>query len=90
MNCRQIEELLLLALDEPLGTSDQATVDAHLVACPSCVESMRSYVKMLALVREVGRADEERAAPPLSETLVRRILDARIADRDATNARRMA
>lgn len=89
MNCPQIEELQLLALDEPLAVTDQATVDAHLAACPACVESMRAHVKMLALLREVGRADEHRAAPPLSDALVRRILDARIVDRDVTNARRI-
>lgn len=83
MNCPRIEELILDALDEPLGADERAEVDAHLETCPTCVASLRGYVATISLVREVGRLEASEIAPPLSDGLVRRILEARTAARDA-------
>jgi anti-sigma factor RsiW len=88
MNCPRVEELILDALDEPLGAEERAQVDAHLATCPTCVASLRGYVATIGLVRELGRLDASEAAPPLSDALVRRILEARTAARDDRDARR--
>lgn len=79
MTCQRTDELILDALDEPLNTQEQTEVDAHLATCPACVGSLRSYVATIGLLGEIGRAEESQAAPPLSDALVRRILDARAA-----------
>jgi anti-sigma factor RsiW len=88
MNCRDIEDLLLSGLDEPLSAADQALVDAHLPTCPTCVESLRAHVTTIELVRELGRSEDAAIAPPLSEDLVQRILAARVAATTGSSARR--
>lgn len=88
MNCRDIEDLLLCGLDEPLGADDQAVVDAHLPTCPTCVEKLRAHVTTIELVREMGRAEDATQAPPLSEELVQRILAARVAAGTERSARK--
>ena len=75
MNCERIDELLSDALDGPLEAADRATVDAHLAACPACVDNLRAYVTTQAILRDIGREEPETA--PLADDLVRRILDAR-------------
>ena len=77
MNCQQIDELILDALDEPLSADDREKVDTHLTACPACVANLQTYVTTVGLLQELGRIEESEIAPPLSEDLVRRILDAR-------------
>ena len=88
MNCRQIDELILDALDEPLNAGDRAEVDTHLAACPACVANLQTYVTTIGLLQDLGRIEESQAAPPLSDELVRRILDARNAAQVNRSARR--
>jgi anti-sigma factor RsiW len=77
--CRDIDELLLASLDQPLEPGDQDVVNAHLAECGECVSRMKDYVVTTQILRGLG-PKEEADVVPLAEGLVTRILAARKAE----------
>ena len=79
--CDRCDELLSNALDAALTAPEQSEVDAHLAECAPCVGRMRSYAATVGALRELGEAEQAEAPPPVPESLVARILAARVAVR---------
>jgi predicted anti-sigma-YlaC factor YlaD len=79
MNCIEIQTLLSLSLDEPVGPSERAAVDEHLAGCTSCARGMVQQVLTVEILRGVGRLEEAETPPPLPESLIQRIVAARAA-----------
>ena len=77
--CATFHELLTESLDGSLPPERQARFDAHLLACPDCVRSLKDLVVVKAAARAARESSEESFAP-LPETLVARLLDARRAE----------
>jgi hypothetical protein len=78
IDCTRFDALQRDALDGPLPAPLQVEVDAHLVDCPDCLARMRNLVVQTEVLRRLGEAqrEDEVAAPPLPESLVRRVLTA--------------
>lgn len=77
MNCLHIDSLLSAARDAKLSEAEQAIVDAHLQDCPACVRRMQGYVATCELLKGLGTYEDNETPPPVPETLVKRILEAR-------------
>ena len=77
MTCHQIDALLSASCDAPLGSAEQAQVDAHLPGCPDCVRRMQGYVATSHLLRGLATIEDAEVPPPVPESLVQRILAAR-------------
>ena len=81
--CDPYLDLLLDSLDGALPAAEQRRLDAHLSACPACVEALRDHVRLRSSLQELGSTeDEAEAAGPLPEALVARFVAAMRAVRD--------
>lgn len=86
LTCKDVIEFLAAYRDGELPAPVRADFEAHLRACPPCVDYLRSYERTIALGREALTGGDPAAAPmaPVPERLVRAILDARRRTPDAT------
>ena len=75
MTCRDLIGFLDSYLESELSAVESGRFEAHLAACPDCVNYLASYRLTIALGRAVCVDDELPADVP--ETLVQAILAAR-------------
>jgi len=76
LSCRDLIEFLARYLDGELPPDERARFDAHLAACPYCVDYLASYRETIRLGREACEPD---AGPP--EDLPPELVDAILASR---------
>jgi len=76
MTCREFDERLGDLLERRLPAIERGEAQAHLLRCPECARSRRSYETTVALARAAyaPRPGDPETAPP--EEMVRRILAA--------------
>jgi anti-sigma factor RsiW len=79
LSCREFVEVILAYLDGELDARRREVFEAHLHACPACVDYLASYRETVALAGTVGQDGEsERGVPEdVPEELVRAVLAAR-------------
>lgn len=84
MECRHALDLIAAGLDAPLDAANQRALDAHLVACPACVEALREHVLAREALRGAGAA--RAPEPALPDATVRHLVAAMRAARVARPA----
>lgn len=52
MDCKNVDEVLFLWLDEDLATDVRQPVQDHLAHCPACARRLDKAQKVLVLVRQ--------------------------------------
>jgi anti-sigma factor RsiW len=60
MSCKELVEVITDYLEETMAAEDRARFEAHLEACPYCVNYLE---QMRATVAALGRLSEESIAP---------------------------
>ena len=75
MTCRELIDFLMEYLDRELPQEQRAEFEAHLDACPECVDFLNSYQETRKLECQCYRDSDESAAIP--EQLVQAILAAK-------------
>lgn len=84
--CAPYLDLLLDSLDGALPSAEQRRLDAHLSACPACVEALRDHVRLRSALQDLGSTGAE-VPEPLPEALVARFVSAMRAVRDGGTGR---
>ena len=74
MDCDHALEHLTAGVDTPLDASEQRALDAHLVACPACVEALHEHIVAREALRETSPSPHGYA--PLPDAVVRDIVAA--------------
>jgi anti-sigma factor RsiW len=72
--CQEVIDFLMAYIDGELPPEQRAAFDAHLAACPSCVNYLESYKRTIRLARAIGPSEEPPAVP---ESIVKAALAAR-------------
>ena len=89
IDCQAFDVLQRTCLEGTPSPEQQATMEAHLAACPACVARMRNSLTLTEVLRRFGESGADEPAPmPLSERLVTRILAAHRAEAAQPAARR--
>jgi anti-sigma factor RsiW len=84
MNCRELTEHLDAYLEGGLAAAQHVELERHLAGCQSCVNYLDSYRRSVDLGRAALR-ETDRAEAEVPDELVRAILAARKAARQAQN-----
>ena len=85
MTCRDFVEFLADYYSGDLAAPERTEFEAHLAACPDCVEYLGSYQKTIHLGKEAFGDAEDQLPDQVPDDLVRAILAAR-AKRNADHA----
>jgi hypothetical protein len=89
IDCDAFDALHASSLAGPLDAARQADFDAHLEACPSCLERLRGYVTIREVLRRIAPHDlPETDTLPLPERLVSRIVTSLAASREQGDSQR--
>ena len=72
MTCREVTGAISDFVDGELGVSENAALEAHLAACPSCRRYLTGYRATIAAVKNAYADDEP--SPERVRALVDRIL----------------
>ncbi len=88
MDCARFDDLLMTSLDGGLGEPEHVEYDLHLRTCAACVDKVRQSVLTLQILQGLRACEETEAPPPIAESLVQRILLARVAARAADGQQR--
>jgi anti-sigma factor RsiW len=77
VNCREFVEFLIDYLEGELPAAQARLFDAHLAACPRCVDYLATYRETVRLGRLLAGDPEGPVPADVPEELVRAILAAR-------------